>query len=248
MPRSSSFRSAVRLANSLHRDLSRYAIAAGAAGVSTLALAPPANAQIVYTPAHEKIDHDQKMLIDFNHDGIADLAIREVPSNWFGATFPGNSLLVVPRTRGGIKLGIGVDWASAMSEGQQIGPSDAFFSGAALMDVATNYGIYYTGSWGGLVQARYLGIRFLINGEVHYGWARVGIEFNGPKQSIQPLLTGYAYETQPDKPIRAGDKGKNEATSPTNEASPQSEAKPAGTLGALALGTNGLSVWRGQPR
>jgi hypothetical protein len=41
-----------KLSESLHQRLNMYALVAGAAGVSALALMPPAEAKIVYTPAH----------------------------------------------------------------------------------------------------------------------------------------------------------------------------------------------------
>jgi hypothetical protein len=51
-------RKAAKLSQALHADLAAYALAAGAAGVTWLALAPPADAQIVYTPTHELLTKD----------------------------------------------------------------------------------------------------------------------------------------------------------------------------------------------
>ena len=42
-----------KLSDSVHHQLSLYALAASAAGVGVLALAQPADAKIVYTPAHK---------------------------------------------------------------------------------------------------------------------------------------------------------------------------------------------------
>ena len=47
-------RQAARLAPRLENSLSAYAAAAAAAGVSLLALSLPAEAKIVYTPAHNQ--------------------------------------------------------------------------------------------------------------------------------------------------------------------------------------------------
>jgi hypothetical protein len=57
----------------------------------------------------------------------------------------------------------------------------------------------------------YLGLKFTIKGQVHYGWARLGyISANHPAKA---KLTGYAYETIPNKPIVAGKThGRDEAT------------------------------------
>ncbi len=60
------------LSASLQHNLNAYAIAAGAAGVSLLALAQPAEGKIVYTPVHENaVGVD----LDLNHDGTADFRI-----------------------------------------------------------------------------------------------------------------------------------------------------------------------------
>ena len=69
-------------------------------------------------------------------------------------------------------------------------------------------GIYYYGSWAGFDITRFVGIRFQINGETHYGWARLTVRF-GTYSYVDALLTGYAltYDTIPDKPIVAGDTG-----------------------------------------
>jgi hypothetical protein len=57
------------------------------------------------------------------------------------------------------------------------------------------------------VNARYLGLKFEIKGEIHYGWARLAVTRNAIKigeNSIGATLTGYAYETVSNKPIVTG--------------------------------------------
>src|SRR5579864_169375 len=66
-------RAASRLSENLDKNLTAYAIAAGAAGVGLLALAQPADAKIVYTPAHKNIG--AQTFIDLNHDGINDFKL-----------------------------------------------------------------------------------------------------------------------------------------------------------------------------
>ncbi len=48
------------------------------------------------------------------------------------------------------------------------------------------------------VKNRYLGLKFIIKGKDHFGWARL------TTTGRIALLTGYAYETIPNKPIIAG--------------------------------------------
>jgi hypothetical protein len=54
MKRSSGPRKTANLSASLNHQLNGYALAASAAGVALLALAPTAEAKIVYTPAQKR--------------------------------------------------------------------------------------------------------------------------------------------------------------------------------------------------
>ncbi|MFZ0319657.1 MAG: hypothetical protein WAL56_11070 [Candidatus Sulfotelmatobacter sp.] len=241
MPRSTArSRTSALLSKALQSELSAYVIAAGAAGAGLLAAAQPAAAQIVYTPVHSELNHDGAIRIDLNHDGLADLVIREIPSQNNG--FSGNLLQAVPKS-GGIKLGNATECAAAMPAGSVIGTHDRFFDGAAVM--LNLYYVYYFGSWTsfGPGLTRYLGIRFQIKGETHYGWARMTVKV-GYFEYVDALLTGYAYETQPNKPIHAGDTGNSETDAgPTNETSLLNSGF-SGTLGALALGVKAVPILR----
>jgi hypothetical protein len=52
--------------------------------------------------------------------------------------------------------------------------------------------------------SRYLGLEFQINGETHYGWARLSVKWNHREHLLSVGLTGFAYETEPNTPILAG--------------------------------------------
>jgi hypothetical protein len=64
MNRPSGPRKTTNLPESLHQQLNMYALAAGAAGVGVLALAQPADAKIVYTPAHKHLPHNKLFYLD----------------------------------------------------------------------------------------------------------------------------------------------------------------------------------------
>jgi hypothetical protein len=68
-------RPAAQISQPLHNNLALYALAAGATGVSMLALGQTAECEVVYTPVHEIIGRNQTFAIDLNHDGIADFTI-----------------------------------------------------------------------------------------------------------------------------------------------------------------------------
>ena len=86
---------------------------------------------------------------------------------------------------------------------------------------------------------RYLGFKFLINGQTHYGWARMTVT-NALRNVV---LTGYAYETEPNTNIIEGHISGNSAENslPKDLLAPASQAA---TLGMLARGTDGLALWR----
>jgi len=106
-----------------------------------------------------------------------------------------------------------------------------------------NQRLSYDGAWadsGKPVNDRYLGLKFLINGKIHYGWARFNVKiYRNPESTVRAVLTGYAYETIPNKPIIAG---RTKATGKVSKVE-QSTAQNA-TLGMLAQGEPALSVWR----
>src|SRR5580692_6166326 len=64
-----------QLSESLHRKLNAYALSACAAGVGALALAQPAQAKIVYTPADVNFSRYPPVTIDLNHDGLGDFVL-----------------------------------------------------------------------------------------------------------------------------------------------------------------------------
>jgi len=226
------------LPNSAHRRLNMYTLAASAAGVGMLA--QPAAAKIVYTPAHQRIGKNARYGLDLNHDGIADITF----ANQYGCNFDYcyDVLNVNPAGSNGIegaKGFLGVPYAYALNRGAHIGPKRPF-SGQLM--ASSNMGTL--GRW---IDAdnRYLGLRFQIKGKTHYGWARLNVHLTGGV--VEALLTGYAYENIANKPIIAGKtKGPDEiaGAEPLNPSSLSTLPREPATLGLLATGSPGLSLWR----
>ena len=50
----------------------------------------------------------------------------------------------------------------------------------------------------------YLGIRFLIGGNLHYGWIHLNCVFSGPYQPAAGRITEWAYNSTPNAPLAAG--------------------------------------------
>jgi hypothetical protein len=108
----------------------------------------------------------------------------------------------------------------------------------------------------GNVTSRYLGLKFEVDGKTHYGWARLTVQLPG-NYLINATLTGYAYETVPDKGILAGQTAGGADAAAVSSNSPDSDtsnssasvANPSDTprptsLGTLALGAGGVPLRR----
>jgi len=91
-------------------------------------------------------------------------------------------------------------------------------------------------------------LKFTIHGKTHFRWARLNTTCNLYK--VEAVLTGYAYETVANKPIitgktKASDDARNYHRGPgASVTNPVPDAPHPATLGALAMGAHGLSIWR----
>lgn len=77
MKTSSRPRTSFRFSYSVHHQLNMYALAASAAGVAVLALAPSSEAKVVYTKVHHWLyPPNSHYRLDLNHDGITDFVFQ----------------------------------------------------------------------------------------------------------------------------------------------------------------------------
>jgi len=219
--------------------VAEYAIPTGAALASLLALSEPARAKIVYTPVKLHLPCTSEgsgsglYKLDLNHDKIVDfnlycqgnggdgggVSIRAVNSQnriWTAST----------TQRGG--------WAAALPSHVAIKPNKNFQTGFhGMMGWETSADSFHiSGPWVD-VRNRYLGLKFLIKGKPHFGWARLHVWFR--PNFTHATLKGYAYETIPNKPIIAGKTHGKDVVTVTEPA----------TLGHLARGASALPAWRG---
>jgi len=216
-------RTASRMSATIRCLLNSYALAASAAGVGVLALALPAEAKIVYTKTYLVIAGAERYNLDLNHDKITDFSVV----NFFTTTCPDScvQVLYLKPAAGNSQVGSiksFLHFAAAMKEGSVIGPKAHFLAGSAIMREAfsTQPSV---GPWNN-VKNRYLGFKFQIKGKTHYGWARLNVTGSG-LGTIVATMTGYAYETIPNKAIVAG---KTKGT--------EDSVDQFATLGGLALG------------
>jgi len=238
-PSTSRSRTMSQIPESLDKRLNLYSLAASAAGLSVLALSQPSEGKIVYTPAHVVIGSNHKIALDLNHDGKHDF---NFDVTLFTTTSVGENhslvLSVFPARKANEIWGMGHP-ASALRAGVKVGPKGRFSYGKKAMAMD-----YYADGTGGSgtcagpwnnVKNRYLGLKFKINGATHFGWARLNascVTTFGNHQ-VTGVLTGYAFETIPNKPIVTGKTKGTEAVilEPT-------------TLGHLAQGSSAIRGWR----
>ena len=129
-------------------------------------------------------------------------------------------------------VGKGTSWRflSALPAGVPIGAANISFGNMAVRKPnGCNHTTAFTGPWangGKGVKNRNLGLKFYFKKQAHYGWLRFNVVVHRQHYpAFQVTLTGYAYETIPNKPIIAGrEHGKDDAT-----------------LGRLAQGASGVS-------
>jgi hypothetical protein len=242
--------STYRTNNSTNFDhrMKLYSAAAIAAGVSLLALAPTAEGEVIVTRKEIPIPYSyyggtQHLVpLDINGDGINDFSFSLY-------SFAYHSFDEILRTwpleaGGGVMANLGkrgFSYGLALPWGAKIGPSAHFSSDRGVVieqargfDFSSRYGRTLYGHWGGNPPNRYLGVRFIINGETHYGWIRLKIVTE--PRGLTAEIISYAYETEPDKKLQAGTYEKVASTEGGQVSGP--------SLGMLAMGADGLSMWR----
>jgi hypothetical protein len=225
-----------------------------------LAPALPAEGEIISTKANIPIAATFSAIpptpLDLNHDGVADLRFSRYIFGYY------HSVRDNVRTVGANKAALagtsnhtykGWGYASALKAGAPIGPSAHFAEKDVMLfarsQVETSNGKTLTqhlyGKWLGNNPERFLGVRFLIDGVIHYGWVRLTITSGTGKEAVG-TITGYAYETIAGKPIKAGavsDGSEADDGQADNTQAPAQELSGP-SLGMLALGAHGLALWR----
>jgi len=198
-------RPTANLKANVERNLIAYAAAASAAGVAIAALTQPAEAKVIYTPAHKTIGNHHHYNLDVNGDGKTDFVLNNasIKSGSIGQSW----LSAQPGVSNGVAgYANSFSWASALKSNVKIGAKKSFFPGQVVLAFLyeNGSGSLDFGQWDN-VKKRYLGLKFMIKGQVHYGWARLNV--TAQNGSITGKLTGYAYETKVNKAILAGDEG-----------------------------------------
>lgn len=205
----------------LNDKLKSYSAVAG----TILATAASADAQIVYTDVNPDnvltITNGTMNSFDVNFDGDAQVDVQIASYGYLYGAYQFNySLSAIPT--GGTWALVGtvgaygaeatpiaastmIDASSAWLDETAAGGS-TFFNSVGVTGVGQVVGTWGTGS------DAYLGSRFTIGANTHYGWVRMSVAADGTTTTIKD----YAYKTTPDTGINAGDSGLGINEMPTN--------------------------------
>lgn len=204
---------------SLDRRLLAYSAAAGV----VLAVAPDADAQIVYTDVDpDAVVSGGSVSYDIDGDGTDDFAfVQATISSGERPLILAYGSNIANRFAG--YAGPYFNYGNALDEGTTIDANLTFLAttqtanGAARDDarafLASTYPGY--GAYGPFaddgVTDKYLGVRFVAGaGTTHYAWFLLSSGASSSSLTVQ----GYAYETMPNTAIVAGDQGGITATDP----------------------------------
>lgn len=195
--------------------LARFSAVAGAVLASSAV-----NSQIVYTNVDPDIIIDTasgQYNLDFNADAMIDVTLNVMNVMEFtsiststSAVYAGSLAVVTPGIGAGVVSAIlgssSSSYVTAMNNGDLIGTA-AVFGGSSMAALAiditiTSSSSSYQISNGAFlgVTDKFLGVKFLIGTNTHYGWARLDVSANA--DTIR--LKDYAYNVAADSPILAG--------------------------------------------
>lgn len=166
-----------------------------------------ANGQIIYTD----IDPDEggagvSYVLDLDNDGNSEFVVKHIATPNGGVSQ--NFLIAAPTVndQGVFDNSIlaassdGFVYPFALNEGDAVSAGRAEWNNASFQSMNEKSCMYENNNWCS-VDDKYLGLRFKIDGNVHYGWARLDVAHNGASW----LIKDYAYNSVAGQPIDAGE-------------------------------------------
>jgi hypothetical protein len=188
---------------SKEHKISKSAVLAGAA----LALPFAANADVIVDPTQDQT------ITSSSTDSTGYLTVNGINEFLFTASVGSGTDSVGPVASGAGYVGTGTNIPMALSAGATIGAGSNFETGTGILQSTGK--AFQQGPWPNDPNTlAYLGVEFLIGGDLHYGWVGltactpdVSTDCQGGKKdpgvaTIQ--ITGFAYESAVKTPIQAG--------------------------------------------
>ncbi len=179
----------------LSKKLAKY-------GAMSLAIAGVSNAmgQVDYTDIDpdETID-DTSYDVDFNNDGTIDFTITNSGASGAAVRMyntQSNSVL-------GANFGGNYNYPYVLVNSAPIASSGNFTAHPYYQTLNWNGCAYTNSNWCGGITDAFVGVRFNVGAEQHYGW----IQLDVPADATTFTIKGFAFEATPDTEILAGDTG-----------------------------------------
>jgi hypothetical protein len=191
----------------LQKRLGKYTAAAAA-----LVGAAGANAQVVYTNVDPDLSVDAAPGtptlegLDLNNDANPDFALFSQDTLANGSRF--RFTLVAPYGTAASSNAIagetpsGYDYALALNSGDMINATLNWIATTNTMAYNVDSSNPYSENWNGVTD-KYLGLKFVVAGNTHYGWARLDVDAIGDVWTLKD----YAFQSTPDSTILAGEGG-----------------------------------------
>lgn len=243
------------------RRLAAYCLSASAAGVAALACSLNAEAApICKSPSISLFQQS----VPVNPAGlrVAPFELADTFNNVSSETgAAGNRGFFTPNAPLASALLAANGFPADLPSGASIGPGGSFGKGreyGLLFTYTSFYGNrkkHHRGNFQ-FGQDNYFGFKFAISGQTHYGWLRLEVSFGPGLDGVATTihLREYAYESNPNTAILAGSCSQSDspavgtdlrgnASDQAATSSAKSRATPA-SLGVLASGASGLSLWR----
>jgi len=160
-----------------------------------------ANGEVVYMNIADVGPHNQTFSLDLDGGGTHDFFIRHA-----GSTNYNGILDILPENGGNAILGAangGKYFPFALNNGDSINSSNAYWNSNYQYQTLNRFRCMYGSgdSYWCDVTDRFLGLRFDIGGNTHYGWARLDVDLS----TLNWMIKDYAYESTPGAGITAGD-------------------------------------------
>jgi hypothetical protein len=230
----------------LNRSLNAYILAAGAT-VAALANPLPADAEAVCVPSKVILWGGGTFQFFFPGQKIAAFNIAQTHTTGSSITSAFfNRGFLIANTADASAVITNNPYPADLSSAAIVGPTDKFGKG-------NSYGLLFTyaygirGGRGNLKHGvNYLGLKFSLSGQTHYGWARMRVTTNELRDHEYLTvihLQAVGYETVANQPIQVNANCKGTAT---NDSEANKAQSPVGSLGNLALGTVGTNLRRQQ--
>lgn len=191
---------------------------------SFLFLQKNSDAQLVYTdvdPDETYSENGDEYLLDLNNDGTTDFMIQIINFSSAGIFVSGSysfsglvqNVFIIPSPGNSIAGSLGLGsylYPYALNSGSSVGPGLLFQSASlqsmvsylAIIDypaVGSVFPFLSYGNWIG-VEDKYLGLKFKIGADTHYGWAR--LDCGADHHSI--TIKDYVYNATPDIAVVTG--------------------------------------------